>query len=151
MAERQHQKKPKIVYVLWVLQVLLAALFVFAGVAKLVMPLEEMQKGPVVLPGALLRFVGFAEVLGAFGLILPGVFRVRQGLTPLAASGLVIIMIGATVINLESVGVGFAVFTLVVGLLAAFVAYSRWRLLPGRRIQASRVADTASDAISIES
>ena len=151
MSDSQNPKRPAIVYILWPLQILLAALFLFAGIAKLVMPLEAMQQGPVVLPGLLLRFVGAAETLGALGLIFPGVLRVRQGLTPLAAAGLVIVMIGATVINFASGLVGLAVFTLVVGLVAAFVAYSRWRLLSNREISNARIASTASDAMSTES
>jgi uncharacterized membrane protein YphA (DoxX/SURF4 family) len=119
-------------YALWIVQVLLALLFLFAGVMKLVLPLEAL-KGPVALPGLFLRFIGVAEVLGALGLILPGLLRVQPRLTPLAAAGLVIIMIGATVITLVTGSFGQAVITLVTGLLAAFVAYGRWRLAPHRR------------------
>ena len=68
---------------LWIVQGLLAALFLFAGVMKLILPLEKMT-GPVTLPGPFLRFIGVAEVLGALGLILPGLLRIRPGLTPLA-------------------------------------------------------------------
>jgi hypothetical protein len=64
------------------------------------------------------------------GLILPGLLRTRPGLTPLAAAGLVIIMIGATVITLMAGEVVAALISLVVGLLAAFVAYGRWRVAP---------------------
>ena len=116
---------------LWIVQGLLAALFLFAGVMKLVMPLEQMQ-GPVPLPGLFLRFIGVVETLGALGLILPGLLRIRPGLTPLAAAGLVIIMIGATVIGLKSGEGAMALIPLVVGLLAAFVAYVRWRVVPLR-------------------
>jgi DoxX-like family len=116
-------------YALWIVQGLLALVFLFAGGAKLVLPLEAMQ-GPVSLPGSFLRFLGVVEVLGALGLILPGLFRIRPALTPLAAAGLVIIMIGATVITLRAGQVTAALISLVVGLLAAFVAYGRWRLAP---------------------
>ena len=116
---------------LWIVQGLLAALFLFAGGAKLVLPLDQMT-GPVALPGWFLRFLGVAEVLGALGLILPGLLRIRPGLTPLAAAGLVIIMIGATVITLVGGMVAVALMNLVVALLAAFVAYGRWRLAPYR-------------------
>ena len=129
---------------LWIVQGLLAALFLFAGGMKLVLPLEDL-KGPVEVPGAFLRFIGVAEVLGAIGLILPSLLRIRPGLTPLAAAGLVIIMIGATVLTLAVGQVGAALISLVVGLLAAFVAYGRWRLAPlrgsavdGRRLSAER-------------
>jgi DoxX-like family len=116
---------------LWVVQGLLAALFLFAGGAKLVMPLDQME-GPVALPGWFMRFLGVAEVLGALGLVLPGLLRIRPGLTPLAAAGLVIIIIGATVITWVGGMVGVALMNVVVALLAAFVAYGRWRLAPHR-------------------
>ena len=114
---------------LWIVQGLLAAVFLLAGVTKLVLPLEKLA-GPVEFPGWFLRFIGVAETLGGIGLILPGLLRIKPGLTPLAAAGLVIIMIGATVITLPSMGLGMAVIPLIVGLLAAFVAYGRWRLAP---------------------
>lgn len=115
--------------VLWVVQVLLAALFLFAGVMKLVMPLDQLA-GPVELPGAFIRFIGVVEALGALGLILPALLRIRPGLTPLAAVGLVIIMVGAVGITLMGGDLALAVIPLLVGLLAAFVAYGRWRLAP---------------------
>lgn len=117
---------------LWVVQGLLAALFLFAGGMKLVLPLEQLT-GPVTLPGFLLRFVGVAEVLGALGLVLPGLLRIQPGLTPLAAAGLVIVMIGATVVSLRAGEVVAVLISVVVGLVAAFVAYGRWRLAPHPR------------------
>ena len=120
-------------YALWIVQGLLALLFLFAGGMKLVLPLEKLTGPmPIPLPGLFLRFIGVAEVLGAIGLILPGLLRIRPGLTPLAASGLVIIMIGATVVTLAGGDVTSALIPLVVGLLSAFVAYGRWRLAPHR-------------------
>ncbi|HTO13826.1 MAG TPA: DoxX family protein [Candidatus Binatia bacterium] len=117
---------------LWIVQALLAALFVFSGVMKFVMSVEEMTKQMPAMPGWFLHFIGVAEVLGGLGLILPGLFRVRTGLTPLAAAGLVIIMSGATVISLRIGPVGLALIPLLVGVLTAFVAYGRWRLAPHR-------------------
>ena len=116
-------------YALWTVQVLLALLFLFAGGMKLVLPIEEMTRD-MPMPGPFLRFIGVVEVLGALGLVLPGLLRIRPGLTPLAAAGLVIVMIGATVVSFVSGGVLIALMPLVVGLLAAFVAYGRWRLEP---------------------
>jgi DoxX-like protein len=118
-------------YALWIVQGLLAAVFLFSGGMKLVLPLEKLA-GPIELPGAFIRFIGVAEVLGGLGLILPGLLRVRPGLTPLAAAGLVIIMIGATALGLMAGDFTMALIPLVVGLLAAFVAYGRWRLAPHR-------------------
>ena len=106
---------------LWVAQVLLAAMFLSAGWMKLVTPIAEMQQG-MALPGALLRFIGVAEVLGGLGLVLPGAFRIRQELTPLAAAGLTIIMIGAVVITLMTPQRSMAVIPLVVGIVAAVIA-----------------------------
>jgi hypothetical protein len=114
---------------LWIIQGLLAALFLFSGVTKLILPIEEMTR-QIALPGLFLRFIGVCEILGALGLILPGIFRVRTGLTPVAATALVIIMIGATVVNLVAGQRVAALITLVVGLLLAFVAYNRSKMLP---------------------
>jgi len=118
-------------YALWIVQGLLAALFLFAGGMKFVLPIEEMTK-QMPLPGLFLRFIGVCEGLGALGLILPGLLRIRPGLTPLAAGGLMIIMIGATVITLMFGDLTAALMSAVVGVLAAFVAYGRWRLAPLR-------------------
>src|SRR5213594_1059728 len=116
---------------LWIIQVLLSLLFLFAGTTKFVMPVEEMNRqAPVVLPGLFLHFIGVCEVLGGLGLILPGLLRIRPGLTPLAAVGLMIIMVGAIVITLQGGLLAAALISLLVGLLAAFVAYGRWRLAP---------------------
>jgi uncharacterized membrane protein YphA (DoxX/SURF4 family) len=118
---------------LWIIQALLAALFLFAGGVKLVLPIEEMLKQmPLPLPGWFVWFIGIVEVLGAIGLILPWLLRIRPGLTALAATGLVIVMIGATVYTLAAGDVASALMPLVVGLLCAFVAYGRWRLAPHR-------------------
>jgi hypothetical protein len=122
---------------LWVVQVLLALLFLFAGGMKLVLPLEALTGGPVVLPGAFLRFIGVMEVLGALGLVLPGLLRIQTGLTPLAAAGLVIIMIGAAVTSIP-MGAVTVIIPVVVGLAAAWVAYGRWKVAPlpaGRPMQ----------------
>jgi uncharacterized membrane protein YphA (DoxX/SURF4 family) len=114
-------------YALWIVQGLLALIFLFTGSMKLVLPLEVMtEQMPLPLPDPFLRFIGVAEVLGAIGLILPGLLGIRPGLTPLAAAGLVIIMIGATGLNLAGGDVVPALIPLVVGLLSAFVAYGRW-------------------------
>ena len=127
------RKRSALNIALWVVQVLLALLFLWAGGMKLVMPLEKMA-GPVHLPGALLRFIGVVEVLGGLGLLLPGLLRIRPALTAWAAAGLVIVMIGAVVITLQGGGesAGMALVPAVTGLLAAFVAYGRWRLVPLR-------------------
>jgi len=70
---------------LWIVQGLLALLFLFAGGTKLVLPIEEVTAQmslPVLLPGLFLQFIGMCEVLGAIALILPGLLNIRPGLTP---------------------------------------------------------------------
>jgi uncharacterized membrane protein YphA (DoxX/SURF4 family) len=119
-------------YALWTVQVLLALLFLFAGGMKLVMPIEELTKQMPTMSGAFLRFIAVAEILGGVGLVLPGLLEIRPGLTPLAAAGLVIIMIGAVVVSFAQGGVVMALLPLVVGLLLLFVIYGRWRLVPHR-------------------
>lgn len=114
---------------LWIVQGILALLFLFAGGMKLVMPIEALtQQTP--MPGLFLRFIGLAEVLGGLGLVLPGLLRIRPGLTPLAAAGLSIIMIGAVGLTLSSGDPKTALIPLATLLPSAFVAYGRWRLAP---------------------
>ena len=119
--------------VLWIIQILLALLFLFAGGTKLFMSEAALQQmappNSIVLPILLLRFIGLCEILGALGLILPGITRIRRGLTPLAACGLLIIMIGAVVISVMGLGAAAAITPLVAGVLCAVVAYGRrdWR------------------------
>jgi len=116
---------------LWTLQILLAALFLFAGGMKLALPLAQLTaQSP--LPGWFLRFIGVCEVLGAVGLVAPGLARIGTALTPLAAGGLVIIMIGATVTTIAIGPAAPAVVPLVVGAIAAFIAYGRRRMVPLR-------------------
>ena len=122
--------------VLWIIQILLALLFLFAGGMKLVLPTETLQQmgspNQILLPGLLMKFIGVCEVLGGLGLILPGLLRKRPNLTPLAAAGLVIIMAGAVVLSIAGDGLVAGVVPLLAGILCAFVAYGRWRLAPHR-------------------
>lgn len=111
---------------LWIAQWLLAILFLFAGIVKLVSPIQPMAD-QVGLPAGLLVFVSVMEVSGGLGLILPGLLHIRTKLTPAAALGLLIIMIGATTVTLRTGAVLMALFPFVTGLGAAFVAYGRWR------------------------
>jgi hypothetical protein len=116
-------------YALWTVQVLLAIAFLLTGVMKLMLP-DEALASQMPVPVLFSRFIGAAEVLAAIGMILPGLLRIRTELTPLAAAGLVVIMIGATVITALTMGVMMALLPLVLGVLAAFVAYGRWKLVP---------------------
>ena len=114
---------------LWIIQVLLALLFLFAGGAKLVMPAAQLA-AQTPLPPAFLRFIAVMEILGSLGLVLPGILRIQTMLTPLAALGLSMIMVGAVVVTIQTMGVAPAALPFATGVLALFVAYGRWRLAP---------------------
>jgi hypothetical protein len=109
---------------LWALQVLLAALFLFAGAAKLAMPAAELARQTGV-PALLMQFVSLAELAGGLGLLLPGLVRFHRELTPLAAAGLVVVMVGAVVLSALRVSLGAAALPLVVGLLLVTVVRGR--------------------------
>jgi uncharacterized membrane protein YfcA len=110
---------------LWTAQALLAALFLFAGVFKLITPTAALE-AQAHMSGAFIKFIGICETLGAVGLIVPWLTRIRSELTPLAAAGLVIIMIGAVTVSLiQGAGVA-AAFPGVVGAVAFYVARGRW-------------------------
>ena len=112
-------------YALWIVQALLALEFVFAGSMKLVMPIDELT-AQFALPAIFIRFIGCCEVAGALGLILPGVLRIKQYLTPLAARGLIVLMVGATMFTPPD-QLPLALIPICSGLLAAFVVYGRER------------------------
>jgi uncharacterized membrane protein YphA (DoxX/SURF4 family) len=113
--------------VLWILQGLLAALFLFSGAMKFIMPVEQMTKGTS-LTGGFIHFIGVCEILGGIGLIVPALLRILPVLTPIAACGLVIIMAGATYLSLPMGKT--AVLPAFLCLLLAFVAYGRFKLRP---------------------
>ena len=114
---------------LWTIQILLAIIFLFSGSMKFIIPADVMAKQSPV-PLSFIRFIGVCEILGAIGLIVPGLTRIAPGLTPLAAACLVIIMIGAVTITVKTMGVGPAVVPFVTGVLAIVVAWGRWRKSP---------------------
>ena len=118
-------------YILWIVQVLLSLTFLFAGSTKFLMTVEQMNSmAKIPLPGLLIHFIGMCEILGAIGLILPWALGIKPKLTPIAACGLVIIMIGAVTLTVAGGDILPALFPLIVGLLAAFVAWGRFRMLP---------------------
>ena len=120
--------------VLWTLQILLAALYLFAGGFKIVASPEQMVASPAdPIPSAnmvlFLRLIGVFEVLGAIGLIVPGLTGIKRNLTSIAAGCLAFIMLGAIVVSIMQIGVSAAIMPLVVGLLDLVVMRGRqgWR------------------------
>lgn len=115
---------------LWVVQAVLGAAFLAAGLMKLTTPIADLaqQMAWVQSPmGSLTRFIGLAEVAGALGLVLPAATRIKPWLTPLSALGLVTVMGLAVITHLALGEPGAAVAPLVLGSLAAFVAWGRGR------------------------
>lgn len=111
----------------WIVSGILAVAFLFAGLGKLLTSAADLESMAQGVPVILLRIAGTAEVLGALGLVLPSATRIKPILTPLAASGLVITMIGATIANFMIGEYAIMVQTVVLGALSGFVAWARFR------------------------
>jgi uncharacterized membrane protein YphA (DoxX/SURF4 family) len=111
---------------LWIAQVLLAAIFLLTGTTKLTQPRLKMAAGPMRWAADVtdrqFRTIGLVEVLGAIGLILPAAFGIAPLLTPLAAIGLVLTMIGAIHVHVRHGETNRLAVPIVVLALALFVA-----------------------------
>ncbi|MGF1507204.1 MAG: DoxX family protein [Chloroflexi bacterium] len=121
--------------VLWVVQGLLAIVFLMAGGMKLIRSRQDIidsgQDWAEHYQEGFIKAIGVAEVLGAVGLVVPALTGILPVLTPLAAAGLVVIMIGAAVVHIRrSEVVPFAIMNSVLGLAAAFIAVGRFVLVP---------------------
>jgi uncharacterized membrane protein YphA (DoxX/SURF4 family) len=115
---------------LWVLQGLLALAFFAHGVLFLFPPAEVAQQMAAVIPRWFQLFLGVAEVLAAIGLTLPGITRIRPSLIPWAAAGLMVVMIGATVLHTSRGETSSAITTAILFVMLTFVAYMRWKVRP---------------------
>jgi uncharacterized membrane protein YphA (DoxX/SURF4 family) len=117
---------------LWVLQFLFGLYFIFTGVQHFIVPpgLPAQMAWMYELSPGLHYFSGTAEILGGVGLILPGLTRIQPRLTPLAALGLVLVMLGAAVWHFTRSEFPNIVMNLILAGIAGFVAYGRWRLSP---------------------
>jgi len=119
--------------ILWVAQSLLAALFLFSGVMKSTQSEQKLvasgQTGVEGLPRYLIRFIGISEILGAAGLVLPGLSNIMPVLIPLAAIGLGLIMVLAAIVHYRRDEKRTALLNLFILLVCLFVAYGRRRVL----------------------
>jgi uncharacterized membrane protein YphA (DoxX/SURF4 family) len=114
---------------LWVVQVLLAAAFLVSGATKLSQPKEKLLKNMAWVEDfsqPTVRIIGALEVLGAIGIVLPALTGIVPSLTPLAALGLVLTMIGAALTHLRRSEYSVITVPAVLLILAAFVAYGRF-------------------------
>jgi uncharacterized membrane protein YphA (DoxX/SURF4 family) len=116
--------------VVWIVQILLAVLFLFAGLTKLTQPHEKLVAGQMAwaedFTAAQVKNIGAMEVLAALALVIPGAFDVVVGLTPLAAVGLVALMLGAAATHVRRHEPQMVVVNLVLGAMAVFVAFERF-------------------------
>ena len=119
--------------VLWILQIVLAVAFLAAGAMKLTQPLATLAVSlpwTADVPGALVRFIGVAEVLGGLGLVLPAATRILPRLTPIAAAALALDMVFATLFHVMRGETMMAPVTLILVALLAFVAWGRTTRAP---------------------
>jgi putative oxidoreductase len=115
---------------LWVLQVLLALAFFAHGLLLLFPPAAIAAQMYASLPRGFWLFLGVAEVLAAVGLTLPGLTRIQPWLVPSAAAGIIFVMVSATIYHLSRGEVSSAITTIVLLVMATYVAYMRWRVAP---------------------
>ena len=118
---------------LWIVQVLLGAMFIMAGGMKSFQPIPELAKmlpwaGAV--PSGLVRFIGLSELLGGLGLLLPSLLRILPNLTPLAAWGLALIQVLAALFHISRGESSVIGMNLVLLLLAVFIAWGRTKKVP---------------------
>ena len=118
---------------LWVVQVLLAGMFLMSGLMKLSQPIDALASSlpwTTSVPALLVRFIGAAEFAGALGLLIPSLTRIKPRLTVLAALGLVLVMLLASGFHVTRGEYAMLPMNLVLGALAAFVAWGRAKAAP---------------------
>jgi uncharacterized membrane protein YphA (DoxX/SURF4 family) len=118
---------------LWAAQLLLAGMFLMAGVMKISTPMADLAQQlawTASTPEALVRFIGLAEIAGAIGLVLPALTRIKPILTAWAAVGLLTIMVLASAMHTVRGELGALPLNAVLGGLAALVAWGRFRWAP---------------------
>lgn len=133
---------------LWVLQLLLAVAFIAHGLMLLVPPESVVEQLNASLPRWFQLFLGVAEVAAGLGITLPGMTRIMPQLVPAAGGGIMFVMISATIYHVVRSEISSAIITLVLLVMASYVTYMRWRVLPirprGRRtLQRLRVLGSA--------
>ncbi len=116
--------------VLWILQILLAAQFLWHGWIMVFPPAEYVEAMNATLGVGFRYFIGIAELLAVVGLILPGLLRIYTWLLPFTLAGLLIVSASATVYHLFRGETGSTIYTAVLSIIILFVAYMRWKVKP---------------------
>ena len=118
---------------LWGLQILLALIFLLHGSVLVIEPAsmqKELVEGFSIFSKGFQQFIGVAELLASLGLILPGLTKIATWLTPLAALGLIPIMIGAAWVHMAHREMPKAIGCAVIMLLIILVGWLRWQVFP---------------------
>ena len=118
---------------LWIVQGLTAALMLMSAFMKIALPIPELSakwKWTGELPQQVVRMLGIVDLLGGIGIILPAILKIKPGLTPLAAVGVVLLMISATVFHISRGEASVIAFNIILMLLASFIAWGRYKKLP---------------------
>lgn len=115
---------------LWVLQVLLALAFLAHGLMLLFPPASIAEQMNASMSREFQVFLGIAEVLAAVGVTLPGLTGIQPWWTQWAALGIMIVMISATIFHVMRNEISSAATTLVLLVMATYVAYMRWKVMP---------------------
>ena len=116
--------------VLWIVQALLAAQFLFHGWLFVSPPPALVDIMNAAFPVWFRLSLGVAELLAAVGLVVPGVTRILPRLVPLAALGIMLVTVSATVFHFARGETSSGLTTLLLLVMATFVAYMRWRVRP---------------------
>jgi uncharacterized membrane protein YphA (DoxX/SURF4 family) len=119
--------------VLWIAQGVLAAMFLMSGFMKVAQPIAELSKmlpWASEMPAGLVRFIGFSELAGGIGLLLPSILRFKPKLTAWAAVGLIAVMAFATIFHISRGETGVIGMNIVLMLIAIFIAWGRFKKVP---------------------
>ena len=131
---KQQSNRPKALHItLWIAQVILGGMFIMAGVMKSTQPIVDLSKSvpwTANVPLGLVRFIGVSELLGGIGLILPSLLRLKPILTPIAAIGILLIMVFALVYHVVNGETNVIGINIAFGLVAAFIAWGRLKKAP---------------------
>ena len=131
---KQQTDRPKALHItLWIAQVVLGGMFIMAGLMKSTQPIVDLSKSvpwTANVPLGLVRIIGVSELLGGIGLILPSLLRIKPILTPIAAVGILLIMVFALVYHVVNEETNVIGINIAFGLVAAFIAWGRLKKAP---------------------